>query len=163
MPGPVNYFYRDGNLPTGTKPFFIDHSILTIHGIIASNSLMFMNNVFRYPHTLPNYVTDTISRNVPSRILGGFTESNYEWFNSHNTSLYRNSIFFKGPLLYIEASLDEVFNIFSCQSAKAFKSQSKKTIMKLQIGTDVNDWAATRFPIFEISGLRRSERNANLN
>ena len=29
IPGPVNYFYRDGNLPTGTKPLFIDHSILT--------------------------------------------------------------------------------------------------------------------------------------
>ena len=95
MAGSVNYFYRDGNLPTRTKLFFINHSILTIHGIIASNSLMFMNNVFRYPHTLPNYVADTISSNVPSRSHAGFTESNYEWFKRHNKSLYRNSISLK--------------------------------------------------------------------
>ena len=163
MPGPVNYFYQQGNLPTGTKSFFSHHSILTIHGIIASNSLMFMNNIFRYAHTLPKYVADTISCNVPSRSLDGFTESNFEWFNSHNTHSYRNSIFFKGPLLFIETSFDEAFNIASCQSAKAFKSHSKKTIMKLQIGTDANDWETTRFPIFEISGLRRSERNIKPN
>ena len=111
MPGPVNYFYRDGNLPTGTKPFFIVHSILTVHGIIASNSLMFMNNVFRYPHTLPHYVAETISRNVPSRILGRFTESNYEWFNSHNTSFYRNSIFFKDMYLVMAARVAVGFKI----------------------------------------------------
>ena len=125
MPGPENYFYRDGNLPTRTKAFFINRSIFTMHGIIASHSSMFMNNVFRYPHTFPNHVADIISRNVPSRSLGRFTESNYEWFNSHNTSFYRNSIFFEGLLLFIEASPDKVSNILSCQSVKAFKSHSK--------------------------------------
>ena len=57
-----------------------------------------------------NHVADTISRNVPSRSHAEFTESYYEWFKSHNTSLDRNSIFFKGPILFIDASLYEVFN-----------------------------------------------------
>ena len=158
MPGPVNYFYKDGNLPTSTKSFFNDHSILTIHGIIASNSLIFMNKIFHYPNLLPKFVADTISKNVPSRNQSIISESNYEWFNNHNTTSFRTSISFKGPLLFVEASINETFDIVSCQSIRAFKSQCKRTILKLQMEGDVNDWSSSRFPIFEISGLRRSER-----
>ena len=43
MPGYVNYFYKDGKLPTGTKKCFTDYRVLTIHGIIASNALNFMH------------------------------------------------------------------------------------------------------------------------
>ena len=160
MPGFVNYFYKDGNLPTGTKSFFNNFSILTIHGIILSNSLIFMNKIFHFPNLMPPPVVKTIPENVPSRTFAVITETNHEWFNSYNTATYRNTVFFKGPLLFLDSSIDEVFNLVSCQSLKAFKSQCKRTILKLQRGSDDNDWSSSRFLIHEICGLRRSERNS---
>ena len=34
-----------------------------------------------------------------------------------------------------------------------------KTVMKLQMETEANDWLAIQFSIFEISGFCRSERS----
>ena len=35
MPGYVDYFYRNGNLPAHTQASFREHKILTVHGIIV--------------------------------------------------------------------------------------------------------------------------------
>jgi len=162
MPGFVNYFYKDGTPPTGTKSFFSNYSILTIHSIILSNSLIFMNKIFYFPNQLPPPVAKTIHENVPTRNSEIIAEASFDWFNDYNTATYRNSIFFNGPLLFVDASIDEAFNSVSCQSLKAFKSQCRKTILKLQRGDDcVNEWSTSKFLIHEISGLRRSTRNRN--
>ena len=159
MPGPTNYYYRDGNLPTGTKTFFNEHSILTVHGIIASNAMMFMNKFFHFPSLLPRYVKNTISTNVPTRNDGAnISDEAFEWFNYHNTTQFRQSLFLKGPLLFIDTSISEAFNLVSCQSVNAFKSQCKRTILKLQGQGEAHDWSSSKFPIFLITGLRKSKR-----
>ena len=43
MPGYVNYFYKEGKIPTHTKESFYKYNILTIHGIIIKNALIFMH------------------------------------------------------------------------------------------------------------------------
>ena len=159
MPGPTNYYYRDGNLPTGTKMFFNEHSILTVHGIIASNAMIFMNKFFHFPSLLPIYVKNTISINVPTRNDGAnIPDEAFEWFNYHNTAQFRQSLFLKGPLLFIDTSISEAFNPISCQSVNAFKSQCKRTILKLQGQGEAHDWSSSKFPIFLITGLRKSKR-----
>ena len=121
-----------------------------------------MNKIFYFPNQLPPPVAKTIHENVPTRNSEVITEASYDLFNDYNTASYRNSIFFNGPLLFVDASIDEAFNSVSCQSLKAFKSQCKKTILKLQKGDDcVNEWSTSKFLLHEISGLRRSTRNRN--
>ena len=67
MPGFINYFYKDGVNPTSTKKSFNDFAVLTIHGIIAQNTINFMNKIFYFPSTLPTSVSSTISDSAPSR------------------------------------------------------------------------------------------------
>ena len=43
----VNYFYKDGTLPTGTKSAFNEYKILTVHGIIATNTIISMSITIR--------------------------------------------------------------------------------------------------------------------
>ncbi len=65
LPGNVNYFYKDGNVPTHTKESFNNLKILIIHNIIATNALTFMHKVNNFPQSLPSSVRDTISINSP--------------------------------------------------------------------------------------------------
>ena len=43
MPGFINFFYKDGEIPTHTKSFFIEQEILTVQSVILKNILIFMN------------------------------------------------------------------------------------------------------------------------
>ena len=87
MPGHVNYFYKDGILPSGTKSSFNSLAILTVHGIIASNTANFMNKIFNFPDQLPKYVQATIPEDAPSRMLGIDHESCYTWSDNYNTNI----------------------------------------------------------------------------
>ena len=93
MSGPINYFYKDGNLPSATKASFNNLSILTVHNIIATNTINFMNKIFHFPNQLPKHVLETIPENAPSRGSNRDHESCQTWSESYNTNTYRNSIF----------------------------------------------------------------------
>ena len=162
MPGHMNYIYKDGIFPSGTKSSFNSLSILTVHGIIASNTANFMNKIFNFPDQLPKYVQATIPEDAPSRIMGTDHEACQTWSENYNTNIYRNSIFFKGPLLFIDSSLDNAFNPMSCQSTSAFKAQCKRTILSLQADGVIDDWTSNSFLIHKINGLRTSKRGIKL-
>ena len=158
MPGHVNFFYQNGDLPSGTKTSFNNLSILTVHGIITSNAVNFMNKVFYFTNELPKHVAGTIPKNTPSRQSHADHESCQNWYENYNTCTYRNSIFFKGPLIFLDQSLDNIFNHVTCQSTSAFKAQCKRTILSLQREGDANDWTSNKFILQNISGLRYSKR-----
>lgn len=158
MPGHVNFFYQNGDLPSGTKTSFNNLSILTVHGIITSNAVNFMNKVFYIANELPKHVAGTIPKNTPSRQSHADHESCQNWYENYNTCTYRNSIFFKGPLIFLDQSLDNIFNHVTCQSTSAFKAQCKRTILSLQREGDANDWTSNKFILQNISGLRYSKR-----
>ena len=159
MSGPINYFYKDGNLPSATKASFNNLSILTVHNIIAKNTINFMNKIFHFPNQLPKHVLETISENAPSRGSNRDHESCQTWSESYNTNTYRNSIFFKGPLIYNDPAIENVFNHVSCQSTAAFKAQCKRTILDHQRKGDTDDWTTSMFLTQKITGLRTSSRD----
>ena len=56
MPGYVNYFYKDGQLPAHTRDSFKEYGILTIHGIIVKYALVLMHRVKYFPETVPKSI-----------------------------------------------------------------------------------------------------------
>ena len=161
MPGYVRCSYKDGTLPTGTKNSFNNLSVLTVHGIVTCNAINFMNKILNFPSQLPKAVRDTIPSSVPSRTLtapGSQPVILSSWSDVYNTHVYRNSLFFKGPLLYLDPEANEIFNPVSCQSTKAFRKQCKRVILKLQNGGEPNDWSTNTFLLQSVNGPRRSNR-----
>ena len=108
MPGYVRYFYKDGVIPTHTKPAFNDYNILTVHNIIAKNTLLFMTKVTNIKGMLPTSIENLMPANAPNfnfkfrEILMSPNKvpTCQNWLENYNSITYRKSIFFKGPLLY---------------------------------------------------------------
>ena len=99
MPGYINYRYNDGELPAHTKQSFKEYNILTIHGIIIKNALLFMHKTMHFPNLLPPSIRETIPSNAPT--FGSDHESCNSWLESYGLTSYRSSMFYKGPLLAI--------------------------------------------------------------
>ncbi len=102
MPGNTNYFYKEGQCPTHTKPAFTELNIPTVQNIILKNILIFMNKVHNFPHLLPFSVRQTISSASPSPST--LTEHTSDWYTTHNRTPYNTSVFLKG-LYYIHQLL----------------------------------------------------------
>ena len=162
MPGHIRYFYKDGALPTGTKSSFNSLSVLTVHGVITCNAINFMNKIFNFPSQIPRAVANTIPNNVPTRtIMSSNSQSHViaNWSNVYNTNVYRNSVFFKGPLLYLDPTINDIFNPVSCQSIGAFKAQCRRVVFRSQNEGDPGDWSSNVFLLQRVNGLRKSSRN----
>ena len=97
IPGFINYRYKDGKTPGHTKEFFSKYKILTIHSIIALNTLIFMQKTINYPSLLPPSIRNTIGQG--SSVLRSTHETCENWLKIYDNFYYRKSIFFKGPLL----------------------------------------------------------------
>ena len=154
IPGYVNYYYKDGKLPTHTKATFHKHKILTIHGIIVKNLLVFVQKLKFQTDSLPISVRNTIHPDAPIT-LDPVTDDNLTWYNNHNDNWYRKSLFFKAPLLYrshpsITENTDGVPN-------GLLKSAIKRRLLAVQYSDDTDDWPV--FPLYVCNGLRKSERN----
>ena len=153
MPGYVNYYFKDGNVPQHTKPAFNQFGVLTVQGIIVKNALLFMHKVKHFPHILPPSLTDTIARNAPT--YGSTHETCEVWLNEFNNAHHRKSIFFKGPLLVTDS-----LNIVPGDSLvpiNIYKSKVKSRLLEIQNQGDI-EWQQDNFPLYCISGLRVSNR-----
>ncbi len=102
MPGFINYYYKDGNTPTNTKPFFKESNILTVHNIILKNILIFLNKIYHNPEQLPNSIKELIPENAPN--LTQSIEDSMPWYNEYNSVPYKNTVFFKCPLLFVDVT-----------------------------------------------------------
>jgi hypothetical protein len=156
MPGYVKYYYKDGTLPSHTKAAFSEYKVLTVQNVIARNALIFMHKVHKFTEFIPVSVSETISANAPC--LGSDHGTCQEWLEIFGTSIYRKSIFFKGPLIYVdpEASIIDVSTIFF--SFNSYKNLTKKMLLELQKKGDDNQWDSNNFLLYNINGLRRSAR-----
>ncbi len=158
MPGYVNYYYKDGILPTGTKSKFNEFEILTVHNIVVRNAQIFMQKVFTSPRLLPPSVRETISHLAPRRSYDSDHETCQAWLENVGSHVHRNSLFFKGPLIYIHPESEELQTPTAVLSINVYKTDAKKALLKSQALGDVNDWRTTKFLLFNIPGLRRSSR-----
>ena len=159
MSGQVNYKYKseDGTLHTHTKSSFQEHNILTIHGIIVKNTLLFMHQVKFFPKSLPPSVVELINISAPCFSEHPDYESNQEWAEVYNSIPFRSSLFFKGPLLSVsehnKCILDRTYDI---SKLHCYKNAIKPYIMENQSLGEPEQWPT--FILNKIQGLRRSRR-----
>ena len=156
IPGFVNYFYRDGEVPHHTKTAFTKYVILTVHNIIAKNTLIFMCKHHRQneTHALPDSVASTIHENAPKP--GSTHETNQDWHELYCTNHFRTSLFYKGPLLFADFATNELLSLISLLS---FKSHTKRLLTDIQSSGDYEEWQTENFKLYNIPGLRKSNRN----
>ena len=160
MPGYVNFFYKDGLNPANTKSTFTKHNIFTVQSLIVKNALIFMYKINNFPDSLPTSIVETISTNAP--IIGSTHEDCTDWLSEFSYTKYQNSIYYKGPLLFTEiASANKNINL--CYSDSSLKSSIKTTLREIQKQGDAMEWQSVNFKLYNISGLRKSSRIANLN
>ena len=152
IPGFVRYFYKNGNTPGHTKSTFNKLKILTVQNVIALNSLLFKENVRNFPNIL---LLSIISPEAPT-ITSTF-ESSSSWLGNFGMPVYRNSIFFKGPLLSLREEFKELTTTISKGFLKTYKNRIKGKLFEVQSKGDEIEWVPDNFSINYILGLRKSE------
>ena len=119
-----------------------------------------MYKINNFPNSLPTSIVETISTNAP--IIGSTHEDCTDWLSEFSYTKYQNSIYYKGPLLFTEiASANKNINL--CYSDSSLKSSIKTTLREIQKQGDAMEWQSVNFKLYNISGLRKSSRIANLN
>ena len=153
IPGYIQYRYMDGVTAGHTKPFFNNFGILTVQGVIVTNSLLFMHKQKHFPLALPRSVKLTIASNAP--VPGSNHDTNLEWLSKYNNHVYRNSLFFKGPLLSVIPEFADLITPPNLLNFDCYKKDVKKLLLSTQaIGND--EWCANNFRLYNIPGLRKT-------
>ena len=153
MGGYVNYFYSEGQTPTHTKPAFVKHKILTIHSIIVKNALLLMYKIHRLPEILPPSIANLIHNSAP--VPGSDYETCHSWLSVYNTATYCKSFFCKGPLLYTELA-DNMSR--AAKNMTSTKTGLKNMLLTMQSTGDQELWQTENLKLYQIGGLRRSQR-----
>ena len=157
IPGFVRYFYKNGNTPGHTKSSFNKFKILTVQNVIALNSLLFLEKVRNFPDFLPRSISSLISPDAPTKT--STFESSSNWLGNFGTHIYRNSIFYKGPLLSLKEEFDELSTSVQKGHLKSYKNRVRDKLIETQYSGDEIEWVPENFPIYHIPGLRKSERH----
>ena len=154
MPGYVNYFYKEGKIPTHTKESFYKYNILTIHGIIIKNALIFMHKIKHFPELLPKSIRETIPENAPT--LNSAHDNSTAWLEKYGQGYFNSSIFSKGPLLAITSNNIGITTPSSISYFKIYKTAVKKMLLELHNEGESDIWP--NFLLYSIPGLRKSTR-----
>ena len=157
MPGWVDYFYKDGVIPTHTKQFFNKSKILTVQNVILKNMLIFMNKIHNYTHMLPQSVSQTIALDSPSPLNN--TDYKSDWYAKYNSIPYVTSTFYKGPILYNSIITDTTD--LNNKSTDTFKKSLKTYLLGVQGSGFSEEWCAGNFKLINPAGLRSSSRIKN--
>ena len=149
----------DGIIPGHTKKYFNEYNILTIHNISALNALVMLNKIRSFPSLLPNSIVATIPTYRPGHDSHGSTHDDCEkWLKTYNTPTYRNSLFFKGPLLYSTTNFVENSDI---KRTTIFKNKVKKVIFDCQGEGETIEWEVDNFALYKFKRLRAGSNKRN--
>ena len=121
--------------------------------MIVVNSLLFMHKQKHFPLALPQSVKQTIPFNAPAP--GSNHDTNLEWLSMYNNHIYRNSLFFKGPLLSIIPEFADLITPPSLLNLDIYKKEVKKLLLTIQARGN-EEWCASNFPLYNIPGLRKA-------
>ena len=156
MPGYVNYFYKDGQLPAHTRDSFKEYEILTVHGIIVKNALILMHRMKYFPETVPKSIKGLFPNNIPT--VNSSHETSSDWLLTYGSNVFRQSVFFKGPLLAITETNLNITCLPSLFSINIYKSNAKRVLLEHQSrGNNEESWQT--FLLNNIPGLRKSQRS----
>ena len=137
-----------------TLNIFFKYKILTVQRIISLNALLFIRKTRHFPSLLPTSVAATISKESPVPDSTHVTCEN--WLNSYNNQFYRKSLFFKGPLLLLSSGVEEYLSLESFLTISCYKTNVKNVLLNIQNGSDPIIWQNSNFPLYNITGLRKS-------
>ena len=115
-----------------------------------------MHRVRHFPDSLPQSVRETIAFNAPT--VSSDHHLCAEWLSQYGNKYYSKSIFFKGPLLYIDTRFDTLVNTATLLTYKHYRTRAKTTILGLQHAGDPDSWQADNLILNTVSGLRKSQR-----
>ena len=154
MPGYINYWFKDGELPAHTKEKFKEYKILSVHGIIVKNALIFMHKCLHFPNTLPISIKNLIPETVPK--YNDNIDDCSSWVEKYNTPIFRSSFFYKGHLLAITNENFDSISSTNVLSIEVYKTYIKEMLLDQQsLGSD-EKWP--EFLLNRIPGLRKSTR-----
>lgn len=159
MTGYVNYRYQDGKPPDHTKSAFMEHEILTVHGVIVKNALILMHKIKNMPSKLPKSIRELFPSYMPEH--GTSHDENARWLAEYGESYIRNSVFYKGPMLAVTKHNIEITCPSSIFSQSIYKKSAKRILLNLQnLGTG-DEWPP--FLLHNIPGLRKTTRTREQN
>ena len=122
--------------------------------------LIFVHKLLHMPSTVPFYVKQTISPNIP--IPGVPSDSYYDWYTQYNSiPLNMRTTFFKGPLLYYQTVSDNLkLNYFFNHNnvLSIYKGAVQRYLMEVQSTPDPNEWHNENHKLVAPVGLRQSQR-----
>ena len=159
IPGFIKYFYKDGITPGHTKEYFNKYKILTVHNIITLNAIMIMKKVRFYPTLVPKSIIETISDDSPN--IGSNHEDCGMWLKVYNTPTYRNSLFFKGPMLFSTLELVDDITKEKHVYIKSLKNRVRAVLLDCQNAGDTILWETSNFVLYNYRGLRSEATKRN--
>ena len=163
MPGFNTNYYKNGNNPCHTKPFFTKHKIMTVQSLILHNIINFMHKYHNYTHYIPTLVSKIIAQNSPKP--GISNENDKQWVACHKSCKLRNALSFKGPLFYLKYRdgiykhyIDRNENTATYTSFNSFKKSTKSFVFNLQTSGKSDDWEGSNLPLYSVPVLPRNLR-----
>lgn len=159
MPGFTSSYYKDGKLPTSTKAHFINYNIMTIHSIICKNTLMLLVKASYFADQVPPSIIDIIIQSNKPNDESQLTV----WNDKFGYGKYRNSFFFKGPLLREQLNYPQYSSTGCLASMQLLKKRLKNCILEIQGSGDIDEWLPKNNILNSITGIRKSARLANTN
>ena len=116
-----------------------------------------MHRVQFYKSSLPPSVSGLIPTSAPCPSDDRDHTLYKEWLDTYNTVVFRDSIFFKGPLLAITTENNRLLgNIHNTTSLYRYKNSLRKLLVELQGSGGSDEWPT--FLLNKIKGLRQSNR-----
>ena len=127
---------------------------MTIQSIIILNTLIFMQKTINYPSLLPISVLSTIAKGSPTP--GSTHESCNQWLSIYENCYYRNSIFYKGPMIFADSDNNISLPLASYVNIKIYKRELKHSLIAIQSSGEQCEWENSNFLLYNIAGLRKS-------
>ena len=123
-----------------------------------------MHKIHNIPDSLPLSILQTIDTNSP--IPGSTHESCHEWLLQFQHKSHRSSVFYKGPLFYSGIKFEpdhdtENQNLF--KTTHNHNKSIKTYLLERQKSGDSNEWEFANFDLYNVPGLRRSNRTRRPN
>ena len=130
-----------------------------IQNLYLKNIIILRNKMITFQSSLPKSICNIyqqFTRNFEQRDKTPAT-----WIEKYNTLSFRNSIIFKGPLLYLNSSTMNSDKIPYCKSVNSHKKLIKNFFIVYQCNGDPQEFHGANNILLNINGTSITTRNKN--